>query len=67
MARFTGLRFERAQAAKGFFPGFTGAVEVSCHSEGLEVQQALGILQTYAFYAGVGAKTAYGLGLTMPY
>lgn len=67
LTRFADLRFERAQAAKGFFPGFTGAVEVHCHSDSLEAQRALGILQAYAFYAGVGAKTAYGLGLTMPY
>ncbi|MCL6569593.1 MAG: CRISPR system precrRNA processing endoribonuclease RAMP protein Cas6, partial [Meiothermus silvanus] len=67
LTRFADLRFERAQAAKGFFPGFTGAVEVYCHSESLEAQRALGMLQAYAFYAGVGAKTAYGLGLTMPY
>lgn len=67
LARFANLRFERAQAAKGFFPGFTGAVEVRCHSDSLEVQRALGILQAYAFYAGVGAKTAYGLGFTTPY
>lgn len=66
LTRFADLRFERAQAAKGFFPGFTGAVELHCHSDSLDVQRALGILQAYAFYAGVGAKTAYGLGLTMP-
>ncbi len=67
LTRFADLRFERAQAAKGFFPGFTGAVEVHCHSSSLEAQRTLGILQAYAFYAGVGAKTAYGLGLTTPY
>ncbi|MFZ5991696.1 MAG: DNA adenine methylase, partial [Deinococcota bacterium] len=54
LTRFADLRFERAQAAKGFFPGFTGAVEVYCHSESLEAQRALGMLQAYAFYAGVG-------------
>lgn len=67
LTRFAGLRFEQTHAGKGVFPGFTGAAEVFCHSDNLEVHRALGILQAYAFFAGVGAKTAYGLGLATPY
>jgi CRISPR-associated endoribonuclease Cas6 len=66
LTRFANLRFEKAQAAKGFFPAFTGQIELFCHSDSLQVQQALATLQAYAFFAGVGAKTTYGLGLTTP-
>lgn len=66
LTRFNNLRFEKAQAAKGFFPGFTGQIEVYCHCDSLQVQQALGTLRAFSFYAGVGAKTTYGLGLTVP-
>lgn len=63
---FQNLRFHRVQAGKGFFSGFTGRVSLKLHSDSLEVQAALGVLQAYSFFAGVGAKTTYGLGLTVP-
>ncbi|MDW8358818.1 CRISPR-associated endoribonuclease Cas6 [Thermus sp.] len=66
LSSFRRLRFFRVQVARGFFPGFTGEVQVKLHGDCTEAQRTLGILQTYAFYAGVGAKTTYGLGLTVP-
>ncbi len=66
VAGFKSLRFHRVQAGKGFLPGFTGEVRLKVLGEGLEVQEALGRLWALSFFSGVGAKTTYGLGLTVP-
>lgn len=66
IASFHRLRFHRTQAAKGFFPGFTGEVRLRLYADSLEAQAALGRLWALAFYSGVGAKTPYGMGLTVP-
>lgn len=66
ITRFHNLRFGKVRAGKGFFPGFTGQVEIYCHSDSLEVQQALATLHALAFFSGVGAKTTYGMGLVIP-
>jgi CRISPR-associated endoribonuclease Cas6 len=66
VAGFRHLRFHRVQAGKGFFPGFTGEVTLRLWSDSLEVQEALGRLHALAFFSGVGAKTPYGMGLTLP-
>jgi len=65
VAGFRHLRFHRVQAGKGFFPGFTGEVTLRLWSESLDVQEALGRLYALAFFSGVGAKTPYGMGLTV--
>ncbi len=63
---FRDLRFHRVPAGKGFFPGFTGRVEIRLYSDSLEARAALGRLGALAFFSGVGAKTTYGMGLVVP-
>lgn len=62
---FRNLRYHRVQAGKSFFPGFTGEVTLRLWSDSLEVQRALGRLAGLAPFSGVGAKTTYGMGLTL--
>lgn len=63
---FRNLRFHRSLAGKSFFPGFTGELQLRIWTEAQEVRQALARLAALAFYSGVGAKTTYGMGVTMP-
>lgn len=63
---FHKLRFQRTQAGKAFFPGFTGEVSLRLWSNSLEVREAMGCLHAFSFFGGVGAKTTYGMGLTEP-
>lgn len=62
---FRNLRYHRVQAGKSFFPGFMGEVSLRLWSDSLEVQTALGRLSALALFSGVGAKTTYGMGLTL--
>lgn len=62
---FRKLLFHRVWAGKAPFPGFTGEVRLRLWAEALEVRQALGRLAALAPYGGVGAKTAYGMGVAV--
>lgn len=56
------IRSSRVQAGKTKLPGFRGTVTVRSCRTAPEVMRALAALGQLAFYSGVGAKTAYGMG-----
>jgi CRISPR-associated endoribonuclease Cas6 len=66
LAGFRHLRFQRFQAGKASFPGFVGEVRLKLWGGNENLEQALGRLHALAFFSGVGAKTPYGAGFTLP-
>ena len=55
-------RSQMTWAGKQRFTGFVGKTEYIYQESAPEVREALGRLQALSFYAGIGAKTGYGLG-----
>lgn len=60
--RYLDIHSSNYTAGKTKLHGFTGKASLHVHQAVPEVQQALGRLGCLAFFSGVGAKTAYGMG-----
>jgi CRISPR-associated endoribonuclease Cas6 len=66
LVEFNHLRFGRSHIGHDFIGGFIGDIHLHCHAKSAVVQQAFATLMHYSFFAGLGAKTTFGLGLTTP-